>query len=391
MHNVHMNNAEVPPRVHARCSELLGHAEELARQGMAKNPTLLTYANELIDWEEQIAAGARSVRFILATIGGIEAEIDERFPKYLGQDRAERGVPVDELLRAVNVDFEMCWTALTSVEAGLDHDDLLALGSYVWRAIEQYSNSVLFSYHEREQRLRRARRLRTDGTIASFLARSKHRDGAVVTSLEAIGFELSRDIVVFATADSAEEVERRMALRDPVGALRISSLPEGTFALWQPNSRSHSLDALEGEEAIWEVPDHPERIPVALQALRDALGAVPQVSGLTALEDTWMDQLAFHASEKHGYILHRRLRAYHQLTPAARERVREVVDAISRTTSLTEASRFLHVHRNTLVQRCAQITERTGFDLRVPREANELRLLLRAADLARDDQSVPGY
>ncbi|MBM6588854.1 helix-turn-helix domain-containing protein [Brevibacterium sp. RIT 803] len=368
----------VPERVARRCAFLIGRSDELSRMGMSNNPTLVSYESELIDWDEQIAAGARSVRFILSTIGGIESDIDALFPRYLGRTRAEWGVPSDELLQALNIDFEMCWAALTADEADLTRSEVLAIGAHVWRAIERYSNAVLLAYHEREQELRRSKRLRADATIASFLARSVHRPGSVHSALKSIGFNVKQELVAIATLQSAEEIEQRIIERDPKAVFRISSLPEGTFALWQLTRKSDPAAVLRELDLVWDMPAGTDYIPITLQSLRDALSSSSQNSGPILLADTLMDQVADWLAHSQRYLMNRRLAAYNQQPPARRQRVKEVVSALSASTTTSEAARKMHLHRNTLVQRISLIRSQIGFDLQSPDQLAELRLLLRA-------------
>ena len=346
---------------------------------MSVNPTLMSYSTELIDWEEQIASGTRSVRFILATIGGLTDQLDDRFPGYLGRSRAEAGVPSDELLRALNIDFEMCWAELTADASELERADILSLGSHVWRAIELYSNAVLLAYQQREHELRRAKRLRTDATIASFLARTEHRPGTVLAGIADLGFSPQTPILLLASTQSAEEIEQRLAVREPRALLRLSPLPEGTFGLWQMPHAEPDPGALADVAALWHVPPAPERIPAALRALSTALHSAPPVFGPVPLEATLRPQLAAWLGTTQPYLLERRLWRVGSLSSAQHDRLQQVVDALMDSASLAEAARRLHIHRNTLVQRIAFIRVEAGFDLRIPSQLHELSLLLAAA------------
>lgn len=343
------------------------------------NPHLFSYANEVISWDEQVAAGVKSVRHILGLVGGIPEAIDRELPAYLGRSRAEAGVPADELLRALNIDFEMCWSALTDDEAQLSKADVMTVGADVWRAIESYSNSVLLAYKQREYELHRAIRLHTDATIAHFLAREDHHASGIRSGVEALGIDPDRRIHTLVSSRTIEEVEQAFHRGKRAGRLRVTALAEGTYGLWQPTSRSTQPFPSNLVATIHDLPESLELVPASLHALRDAVRAcAPRERTSVALVDTWAAQILEDVAKRSRYVPEARLGRFSKQPAEAQRRARDVIEALGSEMSVSAAARTLHIHRNTLLQRIAQIERHTGFDIRVPNDLFELRLLLTA-------------
>src|ERR1700754_2825023 len=64
----------------------------------------------------------------------------------IGRDRARRGVPLDDLLTAVRLDFRVLWSALRDRAGPADEALLVARASGVWNVVEEYSTQIQVSY-----------------------------------------------------------------------------------------------------------------------------------------------------------------------------------------------------------------------------------------------------
>lgn len=81
---------------------------------------------------------------------------DLRFAEYLGRTHAERGRPLDALLRAYRLAGRMLWEELLDVVAVEQPDQLATLARSVphsWKAIDLQSNRASESYHRRRDEL----------------------------------------------------------------------------------------------------------------------------------------------------------------------------------------------------------------------------------------------
>jgi hypothetical protein len=96
-----------------------------------------------------------SLEYLLGQISGndeFKAEVIWT-ARQLGSDRARIGIPLNNLLAAVRLDFKVLWEAFRSNASPADRELLVAGVEKIWTAIDRYSIEVQTGYLEEASRL----------------------------------------------------------------------------------------------------------------------------------------------------------------------------------------------------------------------------------------------
>src|SRR5918997_501606 len=88
----------------------------------------------------------------------------------IGRDRARRGVPLNDLLTAVRLDFRVLWAGLVERAEPAEEPLLVAHVEDVWAAVEDYTTQIQVSYQAEAALLARERQGERTMLVASLPA-----------------------------------------------------------------------------------------------------------------------------------------------------------------------------------------------------------------------------
>ena len=175
------SDAPLPPALRAVVRSCLDDVDTLVEDYVAEVSTFGGYGGGRVRPEDLRETARFSFELLLRRIGGLP--VTEQLDKVsieLGRRRVHDGVPLEELLAAVRMDFVVLWNALM---ARVPPEGLGALTSgaiRVWDAVELHTVQVHTGYldevavlaraRERERSLLVGRLLSSDGADAHLVA-----------------------------------------------------------------------------------------------------------------------------------------------------------------------------------------------------------------------------
>jgi hypothetical protein len=304
----------------------------------------------------------------------------------VGVDRARRQVPLDQLLRAVRLDFRVLWSALQRLA---DPSDLALLVEHVeqmWSIVEDYTTQVQVSYMNETAVIARERRLERSALVARLLDDPRIDDSDVERVAFALGVRPDSSFLV-ASAPAARQDALHRAFETAVAA--------GRTAHWQDRGRNglliaqwrsgddHAVAAVLGGAACGVGPiaatlaDVPRSARVA-QRVADVIG--PGEDGPRRVRDVLGALAAAGLGDLRGDVADAVLGGLHAATARERESLLETARAYLACGSVNQTARRLYCHRNTVLNRMNRFAALTGCDLAVPDGAAAVFVALNCDD-----------
>jgi hypothetical protein len=340
----------------------------------------------------------------------------------LGRGEQRAGRTLDSLQAAYRIGARISWRRFADAcrRAGVGAEPLALLAEAVFAYIDELAADSVDGFAQAQAEVEDLRRRRRRELIALLLADPPADAEDVTAAARAASWEVPTGLAALACSEDAlTRVTRRLPqealatvvdgegcllLPDPEGPGRAEALAraaaEGTIALGPtvtPTSAAESwalaLALLRAAEA-GALPD-PVTASAGGAGSTDAAGASRKGSGAAArkraggkggrpeaplrVDDNLAALLLFESRDLAGRIAARRLAAFAELTPRARERMRETALALLRHDGNAVAmAAAMHVHPQTARYRIARLRELLGDQLDDPDARFELQLALRA-------------
>ncbi|GAA1612831.1 helix-turn-helix domain-containing protein [Leucobacter chromiireducens] len=345
-----------------------------ARQLAEKSHRIVGRFPRLADDPDAPATGIetaeRSIRHILALISERADREDPEFIVRLGRARAEAGVPVDQILGALNADFEIVWLSLLEFRGAVSSATVARIGSRMWRSVEKYSTDLLAVYKEREAALRVELQAQSNRFLNGLATGTPQSVASVRGTLLALGISQTHGLGIVASRE-----QLNLAQLHAQGVQYLTARTEAdNFLVVVPDTRlSQLLAANRTAEIVYESAVTEESLRSTVFLLNAILLHSQQLPGHRTLDESWwaaMVQGLGAAGELGG---RRVLRDVAHETPQGMQRLAETVDALWASSGVSEAARSIQVHRNTFVKRCEKLTQLAGRDPRIPGELAMLK------------------
>ncbi|MFK0183186.1 PucR family transcriptional regulator [Streptomyces rubiginosohelvolus] len=351
-------------------------------------------------------------------------ESAHRTSRWIGEIRAEQGVPLDAVLHAFRMGGAMVWQDLVDETARRDPDDirlLVHVAADVWNFVDEHCGVVADAYRQAERRLSWRRENRQRLMVAALLDGTA-RIADLAEAAEMLGLPEQGRYAVLAVAvgprgpgavaaggghgaglvsASDAGVARHgpgLAARPPVV---LPAAHPGAAALWHPGPDAEfailPLTGPPGElselAAVLDVPAGTRAgigsAVEGLAALGDArrlaetaLRACPATGGTVLLDEHLPDALVVSSPALAGALADRVLGPLDRLDPADRDVIVETLTAwLDADGSAQRAGARLYCHRNTVLNRLRRFEQLTGRCLTRPRDAVEVSLALAARRL----------
>ncbi len=296
----------------------------------------------------------------------------------VGRRRAQQGLPLDSLLRAVRMDFRFLWGRLSGVDEQ-PSADLTGEVLTLWDTVEFHSNHVQAAYTDELMRLRRESELEREYLLRQLLVTGIDDDRQRESTAARLGLDSATDLLLL-----VGHPEHGRRFREGVEALDASLVVHAIDGFELVIAQTANLDRL-GWRRLHELP----------------AGVTPR-AGLSDLAQLWpvARRLALLATAERTATVeeHWPLLLGDDLEPAVRavgaERLgpldgvpRHSRKALLRTVrhyldsgSVAVTASELHCHRNTILKRLQRFRALTDLDTTVPTQAALAHLLLARAD-----------
>lgn len=294
----------------------------------------------------------------------------------VGRDRARRGIPLEALVRALQLNFRIVWDALLERAGPRDTDKLLECGPLVWEAVGTHLTRAVSGYQQIVSEMARERQ---DSRRAAFaaLVESEGADAPAVSHAAAIlSLDAAARFAVVAAAPSAGPGLRAAAAEVRTrGAVSYhqESPTDDVLIIQLPARLAEPPDEWLGDTdcAVGPIAHGLEQIPASL-ALATAMLRLPRrgAIGPLRLRAVWLGLLALHSAEIMPLLVADVLGPFASPADPEAARILEAVRTyLEAGGSVTHAAGRLYCHRNTLVNRIRRFTQITGRDIRQPTDA----------------------
>ncbi|MFF3527629.1 PucR family transcriptional regulator [Streptomyces rubiginosohelvolus] len=338
-------------------------------------------------------------------------ESAHRTSRWIGEIRAEQGVPLDAVLHAFRMGGAMVWQDLVDETARRDPDDirlLVHVAADVWNFVDEHCGVVADAYRQAERRLSWRRENRQRLMVAALLDGTA-RIADLAEAAEMLGLPEQGRYAVLAVAEgrrsAAGPAAAGVARHGPGPAARtpvvVPAAHPGAAALWHPGPDAEfailpltgppgelselaaALDVPAGTRAgIGSSVEGLAALGDARRLAETALRACPASGGTVLLDEHLPDALVVSSPALAGALADRVLGPLDRLDPADRDVIVETLTAwLDADGSAQRAGARLYCHRNTVLNRLRRFEQLTGRCLTRPRDAVEVSLALAARRL----------
>ncbi|MBT2425678.1 helix-turn-helix domain-containing protein [Streptomyces sp. ISL-112] len=368
-------------------------------------------------------------------------EAAHRTSRWIGEIRAEQGVPLDAVLHAFRMGGAMVWQDLVDETARRDPDDvrlLVHVAADVWNFVDEHCGIVTDAYRQAERRLSWRRENQQRLMVAALLDGTA-RIADLCEAAAMLGVPEQGRYAVLAVASAPRGPQQQGPARPPLNlpAALSGAAPEGSphtapdgqtrldgprhdAPSPEPDGRPHSAPSNAplwhtGPDAVFAIlrltgdSDDPGELHAIADALdapagtragigsavdglaalgdarrlaETALRACPASGGTVLLDEHLPDALVVSSPALGSALADRVLGPLDRLDPSDRDVILETLTAwLDADGSAQRAGARLYCHRNTVLNRLRRFEQLTGRCLTRPRDAVEVSLALAARRL----------
>ncbi|MFC8227416.1 PucR family transcriptional regulator [Streptomyces sp. NPDC057287] len=398
---------EALPELTDRLVEALREQEPAYRAAMEKEPAEI--------WQEVHHSLRHNVASLIQPREFREAA--HRTSRWIGESRAEQGVPLDAVMHAFRMGGAMVWQDLVDDTARRHPEDtrlLVHVAADVWNFVDEHCAVVAEAYRQAERRLS-WRRENQQRLMTSALLDGTARIADLPDAAAMLGLPVHGRYAVLAVAGARRAphgtgrppldlAEGTPALWHSAGDVELAILPLGTAALEEdPRCEGEDGAAVPGSATsdgelrtlaaeltaspgtrvgVSSVVDGLASVGDARRLAETALKACPASGGTVLLDEHLPAALVVSSPGLGTALADRVLGPLDRLDPADRDVLIETLTAwLDSDGSAQRAGAKLYCHRNTVLNRLRRFEQLTGRCLTRPSDAVEVSLALAARRL----------
>ncbi|GAA5157733.1 helix-turn-helix domain-containing protein [Pseudonocardia eucalypti] len=398
----------------ALVGRLRDDADVLVAEFTARVRAIGPYRRGVVPTERLVADADLTFQYLLRRLAGrpVPDWLDGIGPA-IGRDRARRGVPLNDLLTAVRLDFRVLWAALRERAAPADEPLLVARVESVWQAVEEYTTQIQLAYQAEAALLARERQGERTMLVAALLSSADPSPEQIATVAVALGVDTRDSLLVAAARNDPGEGGRRLRqAADRLGAdgrpVHVQSTGPHSVLLarWEGGVGAPVRAALAGvpcgvgpiarglaalprcARLACEIVDlfgDPEPDPGAAAGGEPGRDGRPGLDGRVGLDgpvelaDSWVPLAAARLADARGDLVDSVLGGLAEISDSERARLLETVRHYAARGVIGEVATRMYCHRNTVLNRLRRFADLTAHDPTVPAEAATILLALRAA------------
>jgi hypothetical protein len=357
-------------------------AELLVTEFVARVRAIPPYGHGVVPTDRLLRDAELTFQYLLRRIAGLA--VPDRLlgiGPSIGRDRARRGVPLNDLLTAVRLDFRVLWAALRERAEPADEPLLVARVEEVWNAVEEYTAQVQVSYQAEAAQLAGERLSERTMLVAALLSSDDPAPEEVARVAVALDVDAQADLLV-AAANAAGGSQLRHAA-DLLGAdgrtVHVQSAGRHTVLLarWDGRTGAPVRAALDGVPCgVGPLAHGLAEVPRSARLAREIVDVLPNVTGPRELPDAWLPLAGARLADTAGELVDSTLGGLEAAPARERDRLLETVRAYLACGAVGEVAARLYCHRNTVLNRLHRFAELTGRDVTVPAEAAAVLLAL---------------
>ncbi|MFJ8866238.1 PucR family transcriptional regulator [Streptomyces sp. NPDC102473] len=397
---------EALPELTDRLVEALREQEPAYRAAMESEPAEI--------WQEVHHSLRHNVASLIQPREFREAA--HRTSRWIGESRAEQGVPLDAVMHAFRMGGAMVWQDLVDDTARRHPEDtrlLVHVAADVWNFVDEHCAVVAEAYRQAERRLS-WRRENQQRLMTAALLDGTARIADLPDAAAMLGLPVHGRYAVLAVAGARRAPhgtgrppldlpEETPALWHSAGDVDLAVLPLGAASEEEPRREGEDGPAVpgcpssDGELAalaegmtappgtrigVSSVVDGLASVGDARRLAETALKACPASGGTVLLDEHLPAALVVSSPGLGSALADRVLGPLDRLDPADRDVLIETLTAwLDSDGSAQRAGAKLYCHRNTVLNRLRRFEQLTGRCLTRPTDAVEVSLALAARRL----------
>jgi hypothetical protein len=387
--NVQMpNDAEAALALAGR--RMFARRDEITRLGTDLILSSIPSYRDLVPLDDLLESGRRVTTLVLevlATEGGTPAT-EARPDLDSGPRRFRQGVALEDILRALRLDFGIFWDALIEeAKAEEDLTSIVLLGARrIWAALDEAMMQITEGYRREEAAQDREHAMRRHRAMAELIDDRDLSAPELARIADALDFDPEASFLV-AVARLSEGAATRLESRwRSLGApayVGIHASDVVAVTEWSGSAR-HAVSQIAEEHLVVlnPTPRNLQSIGPAIRLSRVALrGTSKTRTGVLQPHELLIEALTAEAAHVGGPLASEIFSPLDTVPAGERARLLETLRAWSETDGTSSAvARRLYRHRNTVTNHMRRIQELTGLSLSRPRDAATLVLALQALE-----------
>ena len=324
--------------------------------------------------EDLRQAASDTMNMLIHQIGGVPLPAElKNLPARLGKRRARQGIPRENLIEAVRLDFRVLWAGLLRANADRPAEILVLHTEELLSIVETYISEVQASYLDELAALTRDSRAEMTRAFSRLLNAGTDEVEAVADEVaEALRFRAGADFEVTSVSVANTERAQRSVAADDAGWHYISwDFEDGTtFVRERRTTSTWAQTLVDVPGGLVEVAHGLRSVPAAVTLARAvARHCNSAETQLATPDDVW----PCIAHERLGPILpglrRQAIGGVDDLPEPDRDRLLETVLQFCANGSIKTTAELSYCHRNTIVNRLLRFRDLTGLDVTVPIDA----------------------
>ena len=363
----------------------LTELSDLADSYVAELTSLTGYSESNIPRDELLRTADTALKNMLAILSGSQdSEALRSVSENIGRRRAQQGVPLDSLLRAVRLDFPFLWRAMRAQVPPESQATFAEDVVTIWDTIETHVSHVQAGYIAELADMNRELEIERTYLLRRLLIDAVDDPGLRAQAAAELGLRVdARYLVVAAGPNHRQEFRPAVRAIDP--RIQIHNLNGAEFVLFEDQTMTTAHRRLlqqtptgiaplavgMGQLAVmWKLATRLSRLVVEPKRSATFVEYWPQLPDgqfaeeLQIIGAAQFDDLFSQPANDADYLL-------------------ETALHIMGSGSVSDTANALFCHRNTIINRLRRFTSLTNLDPTLPNDAGLIRLLLSAQDLRR--------
>lgn len=379
-----LNDREIESALAELGAHLVERLDELVERANARISAELPSYHALVPAEDLAESGRNVIGMVLKQLDGTElGSSDDSVEVALerGRRRQSQGVALEDVLRAVRLDFAVLWEPIVSRAMSTDQPpDVVSRAMLrIWESLDGVMLAITEGYRYQENLVDRELLSRRTRVLANLVYEPNDDPGAIAHAAEVLGLDPEADFLVTAARlGEGQESRLEMRWRSLGSSAHVVLVGDHAVGLttWTRHNNRVLVEMVKGHsdrQAVLAPPIHGlAGVHAGVSLARSVLPAAPPGAVIEA-RDLLIEALVATQTGIAIPLSKVLLAGLAELPRTERQRLLETLDGWLEVDGTTaDVARHLHRHRNTVINHLRRVEEVTGLSMSKPVEAATL-------------------